>query len=153
MIGPSTLVIPGHGPVGDRNALLAFRDMLVGVRGRVAALKAQGKSLEEVQAAHPTADSMRNGASPSSAASSSPRSFIAASDTGSEGRIMTQPNSIVLAQRLLAAIGEGAPADAIATMFSEDAPFEIPGDDGVLPWIGHRTAVERSSTSSPAYGR
>ncbi len=52
---------------------------------------------------------------------------------------MTQPNSILLAQRLLAAIGEGAPVDAIATMFSEDAPFEIPGDDGVLPWIGRRT--------------
>ncbi len=56
MIGPHTLIIPGHGPVGDRNALIAFRDMLVSVRGRVAALKAQGKSLEEVQAAHPTAD-------------------------------------------------------------------------------------------------
>ncbi len=56
MIGPRTLVIPGHGPVGDRDALVAFRDMLVGVRARVAALKAQGKSLEEVQAAHPTAD-------------------------------------------------------------------------------------------------
>jgi hypothetical protein len=41
--------------VGDRAALVAFRDMLVEVRGRVAALKAQGKSLAEVQAARPTA--------------------------------------------------------------------------------------------------
>ncbi len=52
---------------------------------------------------------------------------------------MTQPSSILLAQRLLAAIGEGDPANAIAAMFSDDAPFEIPGDDGVLPWIGRRT--------------
>lgn len=52
---------------------------------------------------------------------------------------MTQPNSILLAQRLLAAIGDGAPADTIAAMFSDDAPFEIPGDNGVLPWVGHRT--------------
>ncbi len=55
MAGARTVVIPGHGPVGDRNALIAFRDMLVAVRARVAALKARGKSLEEVQAAHPTA--------------------------------------------------------------------------------------------------
>jgi len=54
--GERTLIIPGHGPVGDRKALVAFRDMLVSVRGRVAALKAQGKSLAQVQAAHPTAD-------------------------------------------------------------------------------------------------
>ncbi len=56
MIGPHTLVIPGHGPVGNRASLAAFRDMLVSIRGRVAALKAQGKSLEDVQAARPTAN-------------------------------------------------------------------------------------------------
>ncbi len=50
-----TQVIPGHGPLGDRAQLLAFRDMLVDVRARVAAFKAKGLSLEEVQAAHPTA--------------------------------------------------------------------------------------------------
>lgn len=53
--GPRTVVIPGHGPVGDRTALIAFRDMLIAIRSRVAALKAHGKSLAEVQAAHPTA--------------------------------------------------------------------------------------------------
>ncbi|NIJ35063.1 nuclear transport factor 2 family protein [Sphingomonas oligoaromativorans] len=52
---------------------------------------------------------------------------------------MAQPNSIVLAQRLLAAIGDGSPAETIAAMFSDDALFEIPGDDGVLPWVGRRT--------------
>jgi glyoxylase-like metal-dependent hydrolase (beta-lactamase superfamily II) len=50
-----TIVIPGHGPVGNYADLVAFRDMLVAARGRIAALKAQGKSLAEVQAARPTA--------------------------------------------------------------------------------------------------
>lgn len=52
---PRTLIIPGHGPVGDQKSLIAFRDMLVAIRARVAALKADGKSLEAVQAAQPTA--------------------------------------------------------------------------------------------------
>lgn len=56
MAGPHTLIIPGHGPVADRQDARAFRDMLVEVRGRVAALKGQGKSLSETQAARPTAD-------------------------------------------------------------------------------------------------
>ena len=54
LVTPQTLVIPGHGPVGDRAQLLAFRDMLVDVRDRVAALKTKGLSLKEVQAARPT---------------------------------------------------------------------------------------------------
>jgi cyclase len=54
--GPKTKVIPGHGPVTDRNALVAQRDLILAVRDRVAALVAQNKSLEEVIAAKPTAD-------------------------------------------------------------------------------------------------
>ena len=50
-----TIIVPGHGPVGDLASQLAFRDMLVAIRQKVAALKAQGKSLAEVQAAKPTA--------------------------------------------------------------------------------------------------
>jgi glyoxylase-like metal-dependent hydrolase (beta-lactamase superfamily II) len=50
-----TIVIPGHGPVGSRAQLIEFRDMLVTVRDNVAALKRQGKSLDEVIAAKPTA--------------------------------------------------------------------------------------------------
>ena len=56
LAGPGTIVIPGHGPIGDRAALIAFRDMLVAVRGRVATLKHQGNSLDETVAAHPTAE-------------------------------------------------------------------------------------------------
>ena len=51
-----TIVIPGHGPVGGKAALIEFRDMLVAIRGKVADLKHQGKSLVEVLEAHPTAD-------------------------------------------------------------------------------------------------
>jgi glyoxylase-like metal-dependent hydrolase (beta-lactamase superfamily II) len=54
--GPNTKVIPGHGPVTDRNALVAQRDLILAVRDKVAALVAQNKSLEEVIAAKPTAD-------------------------------------------------------------------------------------------------
>lgn len=51
-----TIVIPGHGkPVGNRAELQAFRDMLVGIRDNVAALKRQGMSVPEMVAAKPTA--------------------------------------------------------------------------------------------------
>lgn len=51
-----TIVIPGHGPIGNKSGLTEFRDMLVAIRDKVAALKKQGKSLEGVTAAHPTAE-------------------------------------------------------------------------------------------------
>jgi cyclase len=54
--GPNTKVIPGHGPVTDRNALVAQRDLILAVRDKVAALVAQNKTLEEVIAAKPTAE-------------------------------------------------------------------------------------------------
>jgi glyoxylase-like metal-dependent hydrolase (beta-lactamase superfamily II) len=56
MAKPNTIIVPGHGPVGDLKSQIAFRDMLVTVRSRVAKLKAQGKTLAQVQAARPTAD-------------------------------------------------------------------------------------------------
>jgi glyoxylase-like metal-dependent hydrolase (beta-lactamase superfamily II) len=56
MAGPNTRVIPGHGPVASRADLIAFRDMLVSVRNRVASLKSAGKSLEETIAARPTSE-------------------------------------------------------------------------------------------------
>jgi len=49
------VIVPGHGPVGTRKDLQAFRDMLAGIRDNVAALKKQGKSRDEVIAAKPTA--------------------------------------------------------------------------------------------------
>lgn len=54
LAGAKTLVIPGHGPVGNRVQLVAFRDMLVAVRAKVAALKARGLTVDQVVAARPT---------------------------------------------------------------------------------------------------
>src|SRR5215472_3494288 len=50
-----TIVIPGHGPIGNKATLAEFRDMLVTIRSNVATLKKQGKSLSEAVAAKPTA--------------------------------------------------------------------------------------------------
>ena len=49
------VVIPGHGAVGDKSQLAFYRDLLMGTREKVAALKKQGKSLDEIVAAKPTA--------------------------------------------------------------------------------------------------
>ena len=54
--GPNTRIIPGHGPLVDRNAVLVQRDQILTLRGRVAKLVEQGKSIDEVLATHPTAD-------------------------------------------------------------------------------------------------
>jgi len=49
------IVIPGHGEVADKSQLAFYRDLLVGTREKVAAHKKQGKSLDEIVAAKPTA--------------------------------------------------------------------------------------------------
>lgn len=49
-------VVPGRGPVADMAGLREYRDMLVTVRDRVQALRAAGKTVDEVVAARPTAD-------------------------------------------------------------------------------------------------
>ncbi|MFZ5653861.1 MAG: MBL fold metallo-hydrolase [Pseudomonadota bacterium] len=51
-----TKIIPGHGPLGDRAALAAYRDMLVQAEAAIGRLHAAGKSLEEIVAAKPTAN-------------------------------------------------------------------------------------------------
>jgi glyoxylase-like metal-dependent hydrolase (beta-lactamase superfamily II) len=52
----NTIIIPGHGPVGTKAEMSAFRDMLVAIREKVSALKESGKSLERTIAAKPTAE-------------------------------------------------------------------------------------------------
>jgi len=54
-VGDHTLIVPGHGPVGGRSDLTAFRDMLVAVRENVSKLKKAGKTEKEAQAAKPGA--------------------------------------------------------------------------------------------------
>jgi glyoxylase-like metal-dependent hydrolase (beta-lactamase superfamily II) len=51
-----TVIVPGHGPIGNKKELIEYRDMLVGIRAKVAALKSSGQSRAEVVAAKPTAD-------------------------------------------------------------------------------------------------
>lgn len=56
LAGAATRIIPGHGPLSNRDELRAYRDMLATVRDRVAREIAAGRTLEEVVAAKPTAD-------------------------------------------------------------------------------------------------
>jgi len=53
MATEKTIVIPGHGAVGGRADLILFRDVLVEIRDKVAALKKQGKPLAEIAASKP----------------------------------------------------------------------------------------------------
>ena len=49
-------IIPGHGPLGNKEDLTKFRAMLVTVHDRLQKMKAAGKSMEETVAAKPLAD-------------------------------------------------------------------------------------------------
>jgi cyclase len=56
MIDVDTKVIPGHGPLSNRQGVEEFRNMLVTVRDRIAKLMQDGKTLEAILASKPTAD-------------------------------------------------------------------------------------------------
>lgn len=56
LCGPNTKVIQGHGPITTRAGIVAHRDMVIAVRDRVTKMISEGKTLEQVIAAHPTAD-------------------------------------------------------------------------------------------------
>ncbi len=51
-----TRIIPGHGPLARRNDLRGYRDFLATVADAIEALIAEGKSVDEVVTAKPTAD-------------------------------------------------------------------------------------------------
>ena len=55
MVTDKTIVIPGHGPVGSKADMTEYRNMLTAIRDRVATLKAEGKSLDGIVSAKPTA--------------------------------------------------------------------------------------------------
>jgi cyclase len=55
LAGPDTKIIPGHGPLADRAALLAYRNMLAGVVSTIEPAVTAGKTLDEVKAMKPTA--------------------------------------------------------------------------------------------------
>jgi cyclase len=56
MADEDTVIIPGHGPIANRDDLQASLDMLVDAQARVEALVLEGKTEEEVLAANPLAD-------------------------------------------------------------------------------------------------
>ena len=55
MANDETRLIPGHGQLSDKGDLIAYAEMLITLRDRIQALIDDGKTLEEVIAADPTA--------------------------------------------------------------------------------------------------
>jgi glyoxylase-like metal-dependent hydrolase (beta-lactamase superfamily II) len=55
MADDKTKIIPGHGPLGSKADLQTYRNVLAGIRDRVKGLVAQGKTLDQIVAAKPTA--------------------------------------------------------------------------------------------------
>jgi glyoxylase-like metal-dependent hydrolase (beta-lactamase superfamily II) len=51
----NTKIVPGHGTVGTRADLAAFRDMLTDIRDKVAAGIKAGRALDQIKASKPTA--------------------------------------------------------------------------------------------------
>jgi glyoxylase-like metal-dependent hydrolase (beta-lactamase superfamily II) len=51
----NTVIVPGHGTLIKRDAMIPYRDMIVDIAGKVKALVAQGKTQQEVIAAKLTA--------------------------------------------------------------------------------------------------
>jgi glyoxylase-like metal-dependent hydrolase (beta-lactamase superfamily II) len=54
--GPNTKVVPGHGDITNKAAIVAHREVAVTVRDRIAKLIQEGKTQEQTVAAKPTAE-------------------------------------------------------------------------------------------------
>jgi hypothetical protein len=52
---------------------------------------------------------------------------------------MNQNDTLRLAQEFLHRMSSGAKPAEIANLFSETLEWDIAGDTGVLPWIGHKS--------------
>ena len=53
-VGERTIIIPGHGPVGNKSQLSEYLDMLQDVTDKISKLKASGHSMSEVVGSKPT---------------------------------------------------------------------------------------------------
>jgi glyoxylase-like metal-dependent hydrolase (beta-lactamase superfamily II) len=53
----NTRIVPGHGPIVDRNAVIAQRDLVLTIRDRMRALIAKGMNFDQMLAENLTADS------------------------------------------------------------------------------------------------
>ncbi|MGF6970429.1 ketosteroid isomerase-like protein [Paraburkholderia sp. WC7.3g] len=58
---------------------------------------------------------------------------------------MNMQENIRLAQQFLEKIGSGASGVEIAALCTPNLDWNIPGDSGVLPWVGHKTGREAMS--------
>ncbi|MCX4163650.1 MULTISPECIES: nuclear transport factor 2 family protein [Paraburkholderia] len=58
---------------------------------------------------------------------------------------MSSAENLRLTQQFLEKMGSGASPDEIAALCISDLDFNIPGDTGVLPWIGHKRGREAMS--------
>ena len=56
LVDDDTRIIPGHGPLGDKQGMQGYLEMLEAVRDRMNRLIAEGKSLEEIIELKPNAD-------------------------------------------------------------------------------------------------
>jgi cyclase len=56
VINSETVVVSGHGPIGNRDSLLVFHNMLRTIEGRINSLIASRAPATEILAAAPTAD-------------------------------------------------------------------------------------------------
>ncbi len=54
MMDEKTKIIPGHGPLTDREGVKKFRDLIITVRDRIKKQIREGKTLEEILASNPT---------------------------------------------------------------------------------------------------
>jgi len=75
--GPTTKIVPGHGPVVSKTEVMAHRDMAIAIRDKVAALVKQGQTADQIVAAKLTAAYDAKTEVPAPAAPSSER-FIRA---------------------------------------------------------------------------
>ena len=56
LVDPDTTIIPGHGPISERDDMIVYRDMLMDIYDRVSTLTMAGRTLDEIIATDPTAD-------------------------------------------------------------------------------------------------
>jgi cyclase len=56
LCGPNTRVVPGHGPIVDRNAVMAHRDVVLALHKKISDMIKQGKTPDEIMAAKPAAE-------------------------------------------------------------------------------------------------
>ena len=152
-----TLIVPGHGRLGDQLDVVEYRDMVTIIRDRVRDLAAAGKSLDEVQAAAPARGYTRRYGNESGTWTT--RHFIEAIY-----RSLAERHAMSRAQLMLLALvavglagpvtvraqrqgGRGGRASTAAPAARESAPIDLTGY-----WVSVVTEDWRYRMVTPAKG-